>query len=214
MQISKLKHIVQIHCGQNFSICVDIDGAVFVFGQNNLGQLGAGNSEIEKIFTPSKIPAFTAGKNTSIAMRSIKCGMNHVCCLDKEGRAYSFGCNKYGRCGQPEEEKALFSPKLLDLGDGNDDGNGDGVNSKEEKESDNIVDIFCGNFHTALLTKSGQYYCFGSNEYGHCSVKSEAKSITTPYKITKEELDIITGTITDVVCGFDTTVLMVQSANA
>ena len=201
MQVGKLKHIVQIHCGQNFSICVDIDGVVFVFGQNNLGQLGAGNSEIERFCIPIKIPAFTAGKNTSIAMRTIKCGMNHICCLDKGGRAYTFGCNKYGRCGQPEEEKALFSPKLVDIGSGGD---------SEQEEEENIVDIFCGNFHTVLLTEKGEYHCFGSNEYGHCSVKSEAKAITKPYKMSKEELGL-KGSIVDVLCGFDTTVLMVQS---
>ena len=184
---------------------------VFVFGQNNVGQLGTGNSEIKKFCVPIKIPAFTAGKSTSIAMRSIKCGMNHICCLDKEGRAYTFGCNKYGRCGicKPEEEKALFGPKLVDIRCSNGDDDNDDAEVKNE-DGDKIVDIFCGNFHTVLLTEKGDYYCFGSNEYGHCSVKTEAKSITVPYKMTKEELGI-TGTIVSVVCGFDTTVLMVQS---
>jgi len=216
MQIDKLKHIVQIHCGQNFSICVDIDGVVFVFGQNNLGQLGlgAGDSEIKRYCVPIKIPAFTVGKNTSIAMRSIKCGMNHICCLDKEGRAYTFGCNKYGRCGLPENEKALFSPKLVEIQSGSTNGRASDHEEDDEKEGgDNIVDIFCGNFHTVLLTEKGEYYCFGSNEYGHCSVKTEANAITAPYKMSKEELGI-EGTIVDVVCGFDTTVLTVQDGSS
>merc|ERR1712032_1273142 len=126
---------------------MDIDGAVFVFGQNNMGQLGTGNPEIERFCVPIKIPAFSVGQSTAIALRTIKCGMNHICCLDKEGGVYSFGCNKYGRCGHPEKEKQLFSPKLVELF----------VDEAKDQQQENniIVDVFCGNFHTVLLTERG-----------------------------------------------------------
>ena len=205
MKIKSLKHIVQVHCGQNFSICMDIDGAVFVFGQNNQGQLGTGNPEMDRFCVPIKIPAFSVGQSTAIALRTIKCGMNHICCLDKEGRAYSFGCNKYGRCGHPEDEKQLFSPKLIDIESGAEHES----NEEVKDERDTIVDIFCGNFHTILLTKSGDYYCFGANDYGQCSTENQAKAIAIPYKVSRKELNI-KGTIADVVCGFDTTVLIIQ----
>eukprot|EP00486_Rosalina_sp_Unknown_P015609 CAMPEP_0201596684 /NCGR_PEP_ID=MMETSP0190_2-20130828/193314_1 /ASSEMBLY_ACC=CAM_ASM_000263 /TAXON_ID=37353 /ORGANISM="Rosalina sp." /LENGTH=316 /DNA_ID=CAMNT_0048057183 /DNA_START=1091 /DNA_END=2038 /DNA_ORIENTATION=+ len=194
-QITTLKHIVKIHCGQNFSICVDIEGVVHAFGQNTMGQLGIGNEKIAAFGVPVKIPAFgSVGKSMSITISNIKCGMNHVCVLDKNGKAYTFGCNKYGRCGQSDETH-LFSPQLVNI----------------DYDKEKIVDIFCGNFHTVLLTDKNEYYCFGSNEHMHCSICEEATEIRKPYKVSKKELgDIFNNKIVDIVCGFDTTLLMVR----
>lgn len=193
IQIKGLQHIVKIHCGQNFSICVDIDGFVFAFGQNSMGQLGIGNEKIAFFAVPVKIPAFEMGKNMSIQIQNVACGMNHVCCLDKQGKAYTFGCNKYGRCGQLDANH-LYNPQLVNL----------------PYDDIKVIDIFCGNFHTILLTDTNEYYCFGNNEYWQCSVNQEAKEIKKPYKVTKKELGDIKQPIDDIVCGFDTTLLMLQ----
>eukprot|EP01084_Bolivina_argentea_P169742 294217_1 len=195
-QIKSLKHIFKIHCGQNFSICVDIDGAIYSFGQNNMGQLGLGNRKIETFAIPMKIPAFSSGKNKlNVQIQNIKCGMNHVCCLDKQGQAYTFGCNKYGRCGVNTDIKQLFSPQMVNVSN---------ILNKNIK----IVDIFCGNFHTILLTEENEYICFGSNNCGQCSIaQKDLKEIDKPYKVTKQELGI-NKQIIDIVCGFDTTLLL------
>ena len=157
-----------------------------------MGQLGLGNEKIEAFQIPVKIPAFEMGKNMSIAIKNIKCGMNHVCCLDKNGKSYTFGCNKYGRCGQ-SDVKHLHSPQLVEISD-----------------DIRIVDIYCGNFHTILLTETNEYFCFGNNEHWQCTTTQDTKEIKKPYKVTRKELGNITRPIIDIICGFDTTVLMLE----
>ena len=74
-------------------------------------------------------------------------------CMSEKNKLYTFGGNDWGQCGIPHNEnnhKIIKSPKELIL------------------PNEMVQDIDCGNFHTLIKTKNGNYYSCGSNRWGQC----------------------------------------------
>ena len=140
-KIGGLTNIVSIDCGEIHSICLDIDGNVFTFGNNEFGQLGR---KIDTTYT--HIPQ----KLTNIPpITQISCGSYFNVCLSNEGDLYSFGQNKYGQLGLGSVQQIFYSPQKI------------------KSLSDIDIDfIECGNYFTYCKTLSGKVYVWGINFYG------------------------------------------------
>jgi alpha-tubulin suppressor-like RCC1 family protein len=88
------KNITQIQAGSSFSAALDIDGSVFTWGVNGIGELGI-NSNITYQLKPGTI--YTAGvlNGVKIAKIAIGCQGDHVLALSTTGGLYTWGGNGY-----------------------------------------------------------------------------------------------------------------------
>ena len=174
--VDSLSNIISIQCGEYFSVCLDKNGNVFVFGRNDSGQLGLGSliKNEECVYKPKIIEYF---KQNGIVITRIECGDYHCLCLDSKGCVYSFGNNEYGQVGCIDKKYDSFVniPALCKLPN----------NSKSKV----IIDIDVGAYHSLLLSEDNQIYSFGNNDCNQCSTIFNSKKINSPYWV-KKKLEI------------------------
>uniref|UniRef100_A0A1I7YE09 Rod_C domain-containing protein n=1 Tax=Steinernema glaseri TaxID=37863 RepID=A0A1I7YE09_9BILA len=81
-------------------------------------------------------------------IRSVDCGTEHCLVLCDDGTVYSWGTNRYGQCGQGHKTPVL-EPKIVD-------GPWSGV----------ACSVVAGNYHSAILSKTGELWMCGWGFYG------------------------------------------------
>ncbi|XP_076669800.1 RCC1 and BTB domain-containing protein 1 isoform X2 [Andrena cerasifolii] len=101
------KKIACISCGDSFSMAVTVDGQVYGWGDNSLGQLGIGNYDYQG--KPCKIIELPG-----IAIKKVVCGYMHTLALSKQGILYTWGVNTYGQLGH-SEDTTVCSPVQLNI---------------------------------------------------------------------------------------------------
>lgn len=125
-------------CKNDFVIALNKLGTMKVWGNNSDGQLGLGTDK-KKYYVPKKLP-FT---NITHA----DCGFYHTVFVTSDNNLYVTGSNKFGQLG---------------LGFGYIDG----TNVFVETRISEVVSVGCGMYHTIVLTKFGELYSSGRNNYG------------------------------------------------
>lgn len=113
---------------------------LYVFGNNDHGQLGLGSRYVSHINIPTKLKFF----DNSFEIISVHYGGYHTIINTTKG-LYVFGYNLHGQLGLGHYEDREHPTKL--------------------KFSYEIISIHCGQFHTVINTING-LYVFGSNIYG------------------------------------------------
>lgn len=165
--------IISISCGFSHVIINTTDG-LYVFGNNNQGQLGLGNV-LKKVHLPTKLDFF---ENNKLEIHEIYCDSNQTLIRTKDG-FYTFGCSEYEKLilgtsifhYQPTKYAILNN---LDL---------------------DIIDVYLGSRHTIINTRNG-LYGFGSNKWGELGL-GNVDYVNTPIKLDFfNDLEII-----DVFCG-------------
>ena len=139
--IKGLCDIKMIDCGSYHVLCLDFDGNIFSFGDNDCGQLGLGQdyNELKKTFIPQKI-------NIPLC-KQIACGDYFSMCLAENNLVYCFGNNNEGQCGLGSSNKYYNSPQLI-------------------PNFHNIEYIACGGYHSICKTYNNVYYGWGHNYFG------------------------------------------------
>ncbi|XP_066534384.1 E3 ubiquitin-protein ligase HERC2-like [Hoplias malabaricus] len=146
------KQIAQVACGNDHSLVLTKDGQLFTWGQNSSGQLGLGRNE------PSSSSPQPLRSLCGIPLAQISAGGDHSFALSVSGAVFGWGRNSAGQLG---------------LGDREDRDVPSCVKSLNLKKT---VFISCGEDHTAVLTKEGLVFTFGSGCYGqlgHNSLRDE-----------------------------------------
>ncbi|KAJ8383052.1 hypothetical protein SKAU_G00038300 [Synaphobranchus kaupii] len=134
-------HVIQVVCGDHHTIALSRDGQLFTWGRNLHGQLGQG----ERVpGYPDPEPLLTRG----IPLAMIAAGGEHSFALSLSGAVFAWGKNSTGQLGlgDKKDRHGLTLVKSLDM--------------------KRTVYISCGDEHTAVLTKGGLVFTFGSGEYG------------------------------------------------
>merc|ERR1712100_591876 len=189
---SSLNHIISISVGIDNCGCLDNDGNVFTFGNNNQGKLGIGDKDLEYTSIPQKVnlPPCT----------QISCGSHFAMFLSEDGELFSFGFNQYGQLGLRNNQKRNYiSPRFISsLKDvefiecggahtfcktlnneifcwGYNGYSQLGLENRDNQNTpilcsllsnEDVVDIKCGYYHTLVLTSNGDVLSCGNNEYG------------------------------------------------
>lgn len=148
---------IQIACGDQHSAVVTERGRVYVFGNNEWGQLGLGHTKASN--KPSFIKVLKPEKTLLVA-----CGRSHTLLYTDSGKLFSFGGNEDGQLGHGDRNNET-SPKLV-----------------ESLSSVKLKEISCGSNHCAALTVSGDVYTWGLNTEGQCGFGDEDE-ITLPTEI-------------------------------
>ena len=170
-----------VSLGAHHSSAITEDGSLYLWGENEFGQLGNGTRENSS--TPIKIMDNIA---------AVSLGADHSAAITEDGSLYLWGYNWYGQLGDGTTEHSYTPIKIMDgvaavsLGynhsaaiteDGslylwgrNYDGQlGDGTTEDSAtpiKIMDNVAAVSLGGCHSAAITEDGSLYLWGSNSDG------------------------------------------------
>ena len=195
--------IKEIACGSQFTGCIDKEGGLWSFGQNNNGQLGTGNTINSNIPQKAQIPP----------VQSISCGNSHILIITNDSSLWSCGSNDYGQLclgykgKQTNYQKTSFE-NILKICTGavhsffqNNNGemfgcghnyNGEiGLGHFDHPQIEvslipNLplnIDQFCsGYIHSLFLDMEGNVFSVGYNEFGnlglgHCNKQNILEQI-------------------------------------
>jgi alpha-tubulin suppressor-like RCC1 family protein len=133
-----LSNVIQIASGCGHSLALLANGSIFVWGQNQYGQLGIGT-----VFQTNSPVMVTGGLSNVI---QISGGAYHSLALLENGNVYSWGWNRYGQLGDGTNSNRT-SPVLIS-----------GISD--------VIQLGGGAYHSLALLENGRIYSWGGNEYG------------------------------------------------
>lgn len=174
--------VAQVSCGSQHSIVLTQDGQVFTWGLDSRGQLGLGKGMPETT-CPQQVRSVS-----DLPLVQVAAGGEQSFGLSVSGSVFSWGSNS---CGQ------------LGLGDTTDRHTPTLVYYLNMKRS---CHISCGQTHTAVLTKDGAVFTFGSGRHGqlgHNSFRDEVRP--------RLVAELWGSKVTAVACGREHTVVLTQS---
>ncbi|XP_054155256.1 RCC1 and BTB domain-containing protein 1-like [Oppia nitens] len=166
------KEIASIaYCGY-YVIAFTANGDIYSWGYNNNGELGIGTTVNSN--RPNLIDGLVGKRIVDIS-----CGYDHSLALTATGDVYSWGDNSYGQLGNGNNFDIQSVPHKVK-----------GFDSQE------VIQISCGYYHSMAITKAGHVYGWGYNSEGELGLGNDI-SQTIPTKI-----NIMNGVIINkVVCG-------------
>ncbi|XP_011882075.1 PREDICTED: probable E3 ubiquitin-protein ligase HERC4 isoform X2 [Vollenhovia emeryi] len=157
VDFAEAKDIVQIACGENYTVAVTKDGKVYSCGNNDYGQLGHEKARKRLQLIPG-LDAFV--------FRKITCGNCHTLAVNEWGQLFSWGCNLNGQLGLNSVDCTERVPRMVKVL---------GTNV--------IVQIACGVEHSIALTNDGELYAWGSNREGQLGLGSHTTTEIKPKRI-------------------------------
>ncbi|MGD9831233.1 MAG: hypothetical protein AB7U92_00630 [Piscinibacter sp.] len=128
---------VDVSLGRGFGVALLGDGRVVTWGQNDLGQLGSGDTE------PRHAPAVVPLPDVAVG---ISVGDDHVAVLLADGRVMTWGAGSQGQLGGVSMARRTEPGVVEDLPP--------------------IRAIAAGNLHTLALDAQGQVWAWGRNRNG------------------------------------------------
>lgn len=141
-----------VACGGNHSLVGLEDGFIVAFGCNEFGQLGIGQTDERRVCKPTRC-SVGAGVERAAG------GGHHSLFLDRDGGVYACGRGVSGQLGLGPEQRleSLWVPTRITHLD----------ESCSSRRRGPIVDraeqVSCGAHHSAVRTRFGFLYTFGSN---------------------------------------------------
>ena len=197
--IPGLSDIMSVACGDAHSMALCADGKVYVFGDNQDGQLGFLNEDMDHLYiqTP-QLQTNLEEQGAKIGI--IRCGTSHSLFVDTENkRGYLCGNNVHGQIGNNKKDLSqIFEPWCFEW----------------REYSEHIVDGSCGARHTVLMTDAQNVLLsFGSNTNHQCSAQCDDEYIWEPYTLDAKEIGIKNRreAVTKVICGNDTTIVTTRA---
>ncbi|KAL0221455.1 hypothetical protein RCL1_001309 [Eukaryota sp. TZLM3-RCL] len=146
-KITKLFEIERVYSGSRHYAALS-QGFLWMWGQNDWGQLGLGHDKDTNIPQPLALPGYVAVMKASL-------GSFHSLVLTVEGDVYAFGTNSGGQIGDGTNENRLSPVRVVGLR--------------------NVVDIAVGFSSSYALTSSGSVYAWGNNDHGELCIGSTAE---------------------------------------
>lgn len=153
-----LANIVSLSAHSNGFCSLSSVGKVQCWGENQLGQLGNGQT------TASSEPVVPTGLESRVL--ALGTGPSHSCAVHAVNGLYCWGANSQGQLGIGTTKNAATPTLVSDF--------------KLAPESVRQIDGGLG--HSCLVTKSSEVYCWGDNLLSQLSLANE-KSALKPVKI-------------------------------
>ncbi|EWM52402.1 RCC1 domain-containing protein [Ruminococcus flavefaciens] len=152
-----MDNVQYVSLGGEQSAAITEDGSLYMWGQNDFGQVGNGKSGESEIQTePVKIMD---------NVQYVSLGLNHSAAITKDGNLYMWGSNDSGQLGNGEEGYKAFSAVPI-------------------KIMDNVEAVKLGNGHSGALTKDGKLYMWGNNRLnGVGEIETDNGLVLVPTRI-------------------------------
>ncbi|KAI4981196.1 hypothetical protein ZWY2020_021681 [Hordeum vulgare] len=142
---TQILDVQNVACGENHAAIVTKQGEVFSWGKESGGILG---HKVGASVSQPKIIESLA----STPMKAIAFGAKHTCALAISGEIYEWGegIHSLGRWDDHQCQRSQWFPhKLFDPVDGV-----------------SVLKIACGQWHTAIISSSGQLFTYGDGTFG------------------------------------------------
>ncbi len=162
--------IVDVSIGASHGMAMSMLGNVYVWGNNNFGQLG--NQSQTNLIKPEKLD-FGGEKVIDIA-----CGSFHSYVLTNLNFLYGFGYNGYGQ----------LADKSVIVHTGNNKNTPYEMSKNFNfDENEKIVDVVSGFFSGMVITSNNNIFSFGQNESGQLALRNNV-STSIPQKVNTSNL--------------------------
>jgi alpha-tubulin suppressor-like RCC1 family protein len=146
-------NLQRIVSGQNHVVAITEEGALYVWGRNDMGQLGLGvrNAEDTTLrFVPTLLELYN-GNGQKQPVIDVALGLEHTVAVVKGGRVFVWGSNRWGQLGidqDPDVVPWTSIPTPIDIG------------------GESIRNVSSAGGHNAALTFGGAVYTWGANNEG------------------------------------------------
>jgi alpha-tubulin suppressor-like RCC1 family protein len=150
-----LPPVVQVDCGESITAAVTVDGHLFVWGRG--ARLGLGHEGV------AASPTRVQGALLDRAVVAVSCGESHCGVITRDGLAFLWGVGTRGALGDGDEAVHRTMEPSAPLG-----------------LPDPPVALSCGYLATAVVTRSGSLFVFGSNEFGKLGLGAEVRCAPRP----------------------------------
>lgn len=134
--------VVAVGAGLNHSIVAAGD-ALFVWGNNQYGQLGCGEVHEKPVCAPMMLRWLE-----NVTVTQLTCGNNHSIVVTNQSTVYAWGCNEKGQLGLGDQ-KLRSRPVRVD-----------------RLWGIPIVNVAAGGEHSLAVTTNGMLFSWGSNSHG------------------------------------------------
>ena len=148
-----LRNVVDVHANASVSMAVKSDGTVWMWGNNDKGQLGQGHK------SNRRLPVQVKGPDGSGYLMNIKEAATAEGCsmaLDVNGYVWTWGDNQYGRLGHGNNDAECLYPKMVEEYDGS--------------PLSDIVAISAGYYHNGALKSNGLLFNWGKGTNGQLGI--------------------------------------------
>jgi len=155
--IDKLKDIKirEISCGSQHAGVVTVNGDVWIWGANDYGQLGTGDTETRNL--PYELPSTFWNEE----IQSVRCGGKHTMVLSCTGTLYCFGDGQFGQLGVNIRQDSPYLSIACNV-----------------PIPDKVIYFDCGLAHTAAVTEAGSLYTWGKGSGGRLGHADHASRFT------------------------------------
>ncbi|XP_075962646.1 putative E3 ubiquitin-protein ligase HERC4 isoform X1 [Anarhichas minor] len=174
--------VSQVACGSQHSVALTKGGQVYTWGRDSRGQLGQGRSE-PGAGSPQHIRSLSA-----LPLVQVAAGGEQSFGLSVSGGVFGWGGNDRGQLG---------------LGDTTDRHAPTPVHCLNMKTT---IHISCGKDHTAILTKNGAVFTFGSGQYGQLGHNSFGDELRP-----RLVAELWGAKVTEIACGRHHTLALTES---
>jgi alpha-tubulin suppressor-like RCC1 family protein len=156
-----------IFAGYETSFCVDFNNILWVFGNNNHGQLGLGDTYIRKV--PTKMPLGRLGWS-NFKLKSVAAGGYHTAIIDFDNNIWVFGNNEFGQLGLGNTKTRLIPEKIPRL---------------------KAKFVAAGLYHTIVIDFTDSLWVFGRNNFGQLGLGNTDTTLI-PTKIENLKFKFVT----------------------
>jgi len=145
---------VQVSAGWRHTVAVTIEGALWVWGDGEYGQLGLGDKANR--LAPMLVGAQVAFGGSEVV--TVSCGSFHTLAVTKDGALHTFGKGAHGALGHNDRHNRLVPTRIEPLHFAN----------------AHIVSAAAGTRHSTAVTKEGFLYTWGEAEgLGHADEQTK-----------------------------------------
>ncbi|KAM3584860.1 uncharacterized protein V6R79_001325 [Siganus canaliculatus] len=157
-EVSVGRPISWVSCGYYHSALVTVDGALYTFGERDSGKLGLGTDQLPRHRVPQRV------KSIKEPVVQVACGGGHTVALT-EDEVFTFGLGQFGQLGHGT---FIFESRL--------------PRPVEHFRKGRVLQVACGENHTAVITDGGLLYTFGDGRHGKLGLGEE--NFTNQFKPT------------------------------
>ena len=175
--------VKQVACGQHHSFILKNDGSVWCCGLSDKGQLGLGIT-YNSTTTEDTFTQVTANINNDV--KQIACSYYNTFLLKNDGSVWATGYNCYGELGLGDKVYETSFTKVT------------------TNINNDVKQIVCGDYHTAIIKNDGSLWSCGLNDGGQLGLND---TTTDRYTFTKVTANI-NNDVKQIACGYKHTVIL------
>jgi len=175
--------IIAVAGGVTHSIALVVDGTVYTWGSNGIGQLGDNTTTNRS--TPVKVlkGAYSGttylGDDSNNKIIAVALGWDHSIALAADGTVYTWGDNgPGGKLGDNTTNNSPIPVKVLK-------GAYSGTTYLGDDSNNKIIAVALGGSHSTALAADGTVYTWGYNNAGQLGDNTTAFNRLTPVKVLK-----------------------------